>query len=54
MFETGVWRYTGDTVVMVDVGVCMARKSVRKIDRRGGVISKRMDCVGGSGWVIND
>lgn len=50
--KNGIRRYTGDTTATVDIDVCRTASAVRDGTMKGGVISKRMDCVRGSGQKV--
>lgn len=38
MFKSGVRKITGETPVMADVAVCMARSALRKATTESGII----------------
>lgn len=44
VFKVGVYRYTEDTAVTIDVDVCLARSAVRKT-KLSGVIGKGVEWV---------
>lgn len=52
LFKFGVYRYTVDATVTVDVGVSVVGLTVREGTMKVGVIQKRVDCVGCSGQKV--
>lgn len=51
VLRVGVWRYIGDTIVKIYVGICVAKSAARK-KVKGGVTNKRMDWIRNSGQKI--
>lgn len=45
MFKAVIWRYSNDTAITTDVGICIARSAVRMRARKSGVVDKGVNWI---------